>query len=69
MGSDKKEGKMEKTQGIELLKKVLNNPDAEFRDGQWEAIDSVANKNKKITFSTKNWLGKKYCLFFIYKNI
>src|SRR3989304_4400383 len=35
---------MEKQEAINLLRRVLNNPSAEFREGQWEAIDSVANK-------------------------
>jgi len=54
---------MDKKQAIVLLKKVLNNPDAEFRDGQWEAIDSVANKNKKLLLVQRTGWGKSIVYF------
>ncbi len=31
-----------------LLRQALGIPDAEFRDGQWEAIDAVANQRRKL---------------------
>ena len=54
---------MEKIEAIELLKKVLNNPAAEFREGQWEAIDSVANKNKKLLLVQRTGWGKSIVYF------
>ena len=33
---------------LELLRTALNNPDGDFREGQWEAIDAVANRRKKF---------------------
>jgi ATP-dependent DNA helicase RecQ len=48
---------MQKQEALQLLQKVLNNSSALFRDGQWEAIDAVANKNKKLLLVQKNRLG------------
>ena len=39
---------MNKENGLKLLRKALNNSSAEFRDGQWEAIDSLVNGKKKL---------------------
>jgi ATP-dependent DNA helicase RecQ len=33
---------------LELLRRALSNPNAEFRDGQWEAIDAIVNQRKKM---------------------
>ncbi len=54
---------MEKQEAISLLQKVLNNPNAEFREGQWEAIDSVANKNKKLLLVQRTGWGKSIVYF------
>lgn len=54
---------MEKNEGLELLKKVLNNTNAEFRYGQWEAIDAVANKNKKLLLVQRTGWGKSIVYF------
>lgn len=35
-------------QATELLRTALNNPDARFRDGQWEAIDALVNRKQKL---------------------
>ena len=37
-----------KNDSLELLRKMLSAPEANFRYGQWEAIDNVVNKKKKI---------------------
>ena len=36
-----------KNDSLELLRKILSDPEANFRYGQWEAIDKVVNKKKK----------------------
>ena len=54
---------MEKQEAINLLRRVLNNPSAEFREGQWEAIDSVANKNKKLLLVQRTGWGKSIVYF------
>ena len=37
-----------KNDSLELLRKILSDPEANFRYGQWEAIDKVVNKKKKF---------------------
>ena len=54
---------MEKDEATLLLRKILNNPSAKFRDGQWEAIDSVANKNKKLLLVQRTGWGKSIVYF------
>ena len=54
---------MQKQEVHQLLKKVLNNPAAEFREGQWEAIDAVANHNKKLLLVQRTGWGKSIVYF------
>ncbi len=54
---------MQKQEALQLLKKVLNNPSAEFREGQWEAIDAVANRNKKLLLVQRTGWGKSIVYF------
>ncbi|MCW8809354.1 MAG: RecQ family ATP-dependent DNA helicase [Ignavibacteriaceae bacterium] len=54
---------MDKQEATFLLRKVLNNANAEFREGQWEAIDSVANKNKKLLLVQRTGWGKSIVYF------
>jgi ATP-dependent DNA helicase RecQ len=54
---------MQKQEAETLLRKVLNNPAAEFREGQWEAIDAVANKNKKLLLVQRTGWGKSIVYF------
>ncbi len=54
---------MQKPEAIQLLKKILNNPSAEFRFGQWEAIDAVANHNKKLLLVQRTGWGKSIVYF------
>lgn len=39
---------MKKQEALELLRKAVNNPDAQFRTGQWEAIDALVNHRRKM---------------------
>jgi len=41
-----------------LLRQALGIPDAEFRDGQWEAIDIVANQHRKLLVVERTGWGK-----------
>jgi len=52
-----------KTRSRVLLRKVLNNQSAEFREGQWEAIDAVANRNKKLLLVQRTGWGKSIVYF------
>lgn len=46
-----------------LLQQSLNNSMAEFRDGQWEAIDGVVNQRKKILVVQRTGWGKSSVYF------
>jgi len=39
---------MNRIQAQQLLQTALANPTAEFRDGQWEAIDALVNLRQKL---------------------
>lgn len=54
---------MEKQQATILLQKILNHSSAKFREGQWEAIDLVANKNKKLLLVQRTGWGKSIVYF------
>ncbi|MCK0134839.1 RecQ family ATP-dependent DNA helicase [Arenibacter sp. S6351L] len=54
---------MHKQKAISLLRKSLNLPDAEFRDGQWEAIEKLTvNKEKLLVIQRTGW-GKSSVYF------
>lgn len=48
-----------KDMALEFLKKSLLNKNISFREGQYEAIDAVVNKRKKVLVIQKNRMGKK----------
>lgn len=54
---------MNKTEGLKLLQKSLNNSDAQFREGQWEAIDSLVNDKKKLLVVQRTGWGKSSVYF------
>lgn len=54
---------MNKTEGLKLLRKALNNSTAEFREGQWEAIDSLVNDKKKLLVVERTGWGKSSVYF------
>ncbi|WP_429182634.1 hypothetical protein [Aeromonas rivipollensis] len=39
---------MIRAQAQQLLQAALANPSAEFREGQWEAIDALVNHRQKL---------------------
>jgi hypothetical protein len=45
-----------------LLKKMLG-PETEFRDGQWEAIDLVANRRQRVLVVQRTGWGKSVVYF------
>ncbi|HEY5914725.1 MAG TPA: RecQ family ATP-dependent DNA helicase [Verrucomicrobiae bacterium] len=53
---------MEKTQAHVLLKQMLG-PGAEFRDGQWEAIDLAANRRQRLLVVQRTGWGKSVVYF------
>ena len=46
-----------------LLKKALNNESAGFKEGQWEAIDALVNKLKRVLVVQKTGWGKSIVYF------
>ncbi|PID43794.1 MAG: ATP-dependent DNA helicase RecG [Proteobacteria bacterium] len=53
----------EKQQARKLLQTALANPTAEFRDGQWEAIDALVNHRQKLLVVQRTGWGKSSVYF------
>ncbi|MGX1957441.1 RecQ family ATP-dependent DNA helicase [Serratia proteamaculans] len=54
---------MNRAQAQQLLKTALANPTAEFRDGQWEAIDALVNHQQKLLVVQRTGWGKSSVYF------
>ncbi|WDT85945.1 RecQ family ATP-dependent DNA helicase [Alteromonas sp. 009811495] len=54
---------MNRVQAQQLLKIALANPTAEFRDGQWEAIDALVNHRQKLLVVQRTGWGKSSVYF------
>lgn len=54
---------MDHQQTEQLLKTSLANPDARFREGQWEAIDALVNRNQKLLVVQRTGWGKSSVYF------
>lgn len=54
---------MNRIQAEHLLKTALANPAAEFRDGQWEAIDALVNHRQKLLVVQRTGWGKSSVYF------
>ncbi|WP_368870671.1 RecQ family ATP-dependent DNA helicase [Proteus mirabilis] len=54
---------MNRVQAQQLLKTALDNPTADFRDGQWEAIDSLVNHRQKLLVVQRTGWGKSSVYF------
>lgn len=54
---------IEKQQAQQLLQVALGNPAAEFRDGQWEAIDALVNQRQKLLVVQRTGWGKSSVYF------
>ncbi len=48
---------------LELLRRALSNQNAEFRDGQWEAIDAIVNQRRKMLVVQRTGWGKSSVYF------
>ena len=53
---------MDQAQARALLKQMLGR-DAEFRDGQWEAIDQIANQRRRLLVVQRTGWGKSIVYF------
>ncbi|REG87114.1 RecQ family ATP-dependent DNA helicase [Algoriphagus antarcticus] len=54
---------MSKELALSLLRKALNNPSAEFRDGQWEAIEKLTVYKQKLLVIERTGWGKSSVYF------
>ena len=54
---------MNREQAEELLQKAVGNPNARFRDGQWEAIDAISNRRAKLLLVQRTGWGKSAVYF------
>ena len=48
---------------LKLLRRLLNNQSAEFRDGQWEAIDALVNRRERLLLVQRTGWGKSAVYF------
>lgn len=48
---------------LELLRLVLGDADAEFRDGQWDAIDGLVNRRERLLVVQRTGWGKSSVYF------
>ncbi len=53
----------DRQQALSLLCRALDNPAAEFRDGQWEAIDRLVNRREKLMVVQRTGWGKSAVYF------
>jgi ATP-dependent DNA helicase RecQ len=53
----------EKREALQLLQTALANPAAEYRDGQWEAIDALVNHRQKLLVVQRTGWGKSSVYF------
>jgi len=54
---------MNRIQGLQLLRKALNNPEAQFRKDQWESISLLVNERKKLLVVERTGWGKSSVYF------
>src|SRR3989338_7688328 len=54
---------MEREEAQKLLRIALNDANAEFRDGQWEAIHCLVNRRRKLLVVQRTGWGKSSVYF------
>lgn len=52
-----------RSEALALLRNLLANDDAEFRDGQWEAIDALVNRREQLLLVHRTGWGKSAVYF------
>ncbi len=50
-------------QALELLRRALGSPDAEFRDGQWQAISALVQRQARLLIVQRTGWGKSLVYF------
>ena len=51
------------TRGWEFIRRAVGKSDADFRNGQWEAIDALVNRRKKLLIVERTGWGKSVVYF------
>ncbi|WP_242475365.1 DEAD/DEAH box helicase [Thiohalocapsa halophila] len=54
---------MNKQQAEALLRTAIGDPGGRFRDGQWEAIDALVNRQEKLMVVQRTGWGKSSVYF------
>lgn len=54
---------MNRSEAESLLQIAINDPNARFRDGQWEAIDALVNRRRKLMVVQRTGWGKSSVYF------
>jgi len=54
---------MNRVEAETLLRAAVNDPEASFRDGQWEAIDALVNRRQKLMVVQRTGWGKSSVYF------
>ncbi len=54
---------IERNRGRELLQRAVGDGEADFREGQWEAIDALVNDHKKLLIVERTGWGKSVIYF------
>ena len=52
-----------RAQGLHLLRQSVNNPAADFRDGQWEAIEALVQRRARVLVVQRTGWGKSIVYF------
>ena len=52
-----------KKQALSLLQRALNNPTADFRDGQWDAIAALIHQRARLLVVQRTGWGKSLVYF------
>jgi ATP-dependent DNA helicase RecQ len=53
----------ERGQALELLRRALDNPRIDFREGQWEAIEALVNRRERLLVIERTGWGKSAVYF------
>ena len=53
----------ERAETLHLLRRALNDPFAQFRDGQWEAVDELVNRRGRLLVVQRTGWGKSAVYF------
>lgn len=56
-------GAIDKEKALSMLRRATANPDAQFRSGQWEAIDQLVNRRSRLFVVERTGWGKSSVYF------